>query len=307
MDLVHLCDARPLLLSTAPFLITVHDVTFFDHPDWMPRHVALYKRAMLRVAVLSRPRAIVCDSQHTRDRLLALLPAAKRVRIKVVYLGVDPPPLDAMWQPMRSDPYFLTLSTIEPRKNHLTLLAAFRELRQSGFPLRWKIAGSAGHMAVPILEALRAEDGVDVMDFVSHDERNRLLREATFFALPSLEEGFGFPVLEAMARGVPAVCSLGSALDEVAGDDALRVRATDQEGWVGALKALGTDTTVQQDLSGRGRRRAQGFSWEATAQQLVKLYDDIRDDVRRPVRRGLALKMGAAQKAPADDHAYSDR
>jgi len=278
-DLVHLCDARPLLLSAAPFLITVHDVTFVDHPDWMPRHVAFYKRAMLRVAILRRPRAIVCDSQHTRERLLAFLPAARRLKIEVIYLGVDPPHGTSLWQPAQDDPYFLTLSTIEPRKNHLTLLAAFRYLRRSGFPLRWKIAGSAGHLAAPIVAALRAQDGVDVMDYVSDDDRGRLLGGATFFALPSLEEGFGFPVLEAMIRGVPTVCSTGSALDEVAGEAGLRVHPTDRKGWVEAISALGDDAALRQELSDKGRRRAQRFSWAATAQQLVTLYDDIRHEV----------------------------
>ncbi len=282
---MHLCDARPLLLSAAPFLITVHDVTFVDHPDWMPRHVALYKNAMLRTAVLRRPRAIVCDSHHTRRRLLEVLPAAKRARIEVVHLGVDVPHDGALWQAEREAPYFLTLSTIEPRKNHLTLLAAYRHLRRQGFPLRWKIAGTAGHLAAPIVAALRAEDDVDVMGYVSDEERSRLLRGATFFALPSLEEGFGFPVLEAMARGIPTVCSKGSALDEVAGEDSLRVDPTDREAWVDALSALGHDPALREELSDKGRRRAQGFSWDATAKQLVTLYDEIRHEVdaaRRP-------------------------
>jgi glycosyltransferase involved in cell wall biosynthesis len=279
-DLVHLCDARPLLLSHAPFLITVHDVTFAEHPDWMPRHAALYKSAMLRTAVLRRPRAIVCDSQHTRERLLICLPMARRIRIEVVYLGVDPPPESATWQPEQTEPYFLTLSTVEPRKNHMTLLAAFRYLRRSGFPLRWKIAGSAGHLSAPIVAALRAEEGVDVMNYVSHDERERLLAGATFFALPSLEEGFGFPVVEAMIRGVPTACSTGSALDEVAGDDAVRVSATDRKGWVEALSALSSNVSLRQRLSTSGRLRAQRFSWQSTAQQLVSLYDDIRREMR---------------------------
>ena len=278
-DLVHLCDARPLLLSHAPFLITVHDVTFAEHPDWMPRHAALYKSAMLRAAVLRRPRAIVCDSHHTRERLLACLPMARRVRIDVVHLGVDPPPPSVTWQPQQAEPYFLTLSTIVPRKNHMTLLSAFRYLRRAGFPLRWKVAGSAGHLSAPIVAALRAQEGIDVMGYVSQEDRESLLAGATFFALPSHEEGFGFPVLEAMVRGVPTACSSGSALDEVAGDDALRVIPTDRKGWVEALSVLSSDAALRQKLSAAGRLRAQRFNWQSTAQQLVTLYDDLRGDV----------------------------
>jgi glycosyltransferase involved in cell wall biosynthesis len=276
-DLVHLCDARPLLFSTTPFVITVHDVTFCEHPEWMPDGVARYKRAMLQAALLRRPRAVICNSWHTRERLLAHARLATRLNVVVTHFGVEAPPAAAEWKAEEAEPYFLTLSTIEPRKNHVTVLEAYRRLRRSGFQLRWKIAGSAGHLSEPISSALRAQDGVDVLEYVSRDERDRLLAGATFFVLPSLEEGFGLPVLEALARGVPTACSTGSALDEVAGDDAVRVPATDVMAWCDALMTLADDAGLRRRLSERGLVAASGFSWESTARRVVELYEELRD------------------------------
>jgi glycosyltransferase involved in cell wall biosynthesis len=275
-DLVHLCDARPLLLSPRPFVTTVHDVTFFDHPEWMPRRVARYKQAMLRAAMLRRPRTVICDSSHTRDRLLARVPSARQLNVAVVHLGVEQVAAEKQWDPAQSNPYFLTLSTIEPRKNHLTLLKAYRELRSAGYGLRWKVAGAPGHLSAPVLAALRAQDGVDVLGFVDAEERERLLRRACFFILPSLEEGFGLPVLDAFARGIPVACSRGSALDEVAGDDAVRVSATDVDGWSNALRTLADDDSLRKDLSQKGTHRSRRFSWTSSAQHVAELYDELR-------------------------------
>jgi glycosyltransferase involved in cell wall biosynthesis len=284
-DLVHLCDARPLLLSRVPFIITVHDVTFIDHPEWMPPKAARYKQAMLRAALLRRPQAILCDSHHTRQRLLECEPLARRMKVDVVHLGVDAPPPNALWRPVEPEPYFLTVSTIEPRKNHMTLLRAYAQLRRSGLSLRWKVAGSPGHLSGPILAALREQDGVDVLDYVTPVRRDQLLGGATFVALPSLEEGFGFPVLEAMARGVPTSCSTGSALDEVAGDAAVRVGPNDVAGWVDALTRLAEGEALRRELSARGHARAEQFSWAATARNVVDLYDELRGSVETPPLR----------------------
>lgn len=299
-DLVHVCDARPLLFSRAPFIITVHDVTFIDHPEWMPKNVALYKSAMLRAALLRGPRAIVCDSHHTRRRLLSNVPATRYMKVDVIHLGVEAPS-DGTWGPEDSEPYFLTVSTIEPRKNHLTLLSAYQRVRQAGYPLRWKVVGSAGHLAEPIVQALKGQEGVDVLGHVTAAERDRLLAGATFFALPSFEEGFGFPVLEAMVRGVPAACSTGSSLDEVAAESAFRVSADDSEAWSVALQTLAEDSQLRQDLSELGRSRATSFTWDATAGRVVRLYDELREP---QARRSLVARQRhtGGQPSPYPGH-----
>jgi glycosyltransferase involved in cell wall biosynthesis len=276
-DLVHLMDSRPLVLSGTPFLLTVHDVSYLDHPEWFPPTSARYKRAMLRRALAKGPAAIVCDSEHSRRRLLEHCPEAAASRPRVIYPGIAPPskpPWGAQAvQGKRS--YFLTVAVVEPRKNHLMLLEAFRHARAQGLDLDWKIVGEPGHLSEPILEALQRADGVQVHGRVSPADLEALYAGAQFMASPSLAEGFGFPPLEAMARGVPVICSRGSALDETAGEAAMQVDSRDVDGWRDALLTLAGSEGERERLREAGLARVVRFDWGATAEQLIQLYRDV--------------------------------
>jgi glycosyltransferase involved in cell wall biosynthesis len=232
---------------------------------------------MLRAVVARRPAAVVCDSSFTRERLLHHHPAlARRAIVEVVHPGLDAPPAEAPAAPADAEPYFVTVSTIEPRKNHLGLLAAFRAARASGLPLRWKVAGLAGHRSEPILAALRAADGVDVLGWVSPERLEALWAGARFAAVPSFVEGFGFPPLEAMARGVPVVYATGSAMDETLGDAALGVPPTHVVAWADALRTLDEDTATRQELIQRGRARVTRFTWTGAAESIGSLHRSVR-------------------------------
>jgi glycosyltransferase involved in cell wall biosynthesis len=174
--------------------------------------------------------------------------------------------------PESEQPYFLTVSMIEPRKNHILLLNAFRRARRRGFGLRWKVAGGAGYRSRPVVAALRSEPGVDFLGRVSDAERDRLYGGALFCAFPSHAEGFGFPPLEAMTFGRPVVCSTGGALDETVGDAGLRLRSDDVDGWTEALCVLESDDAKRAELAGAGRARAARFAWADTAAQYVDCY-----------------------------------
>jgi glycosyltransferase involved in cell wall biosynthesis len=273
VDLVHLCDARPLLASRTPFLITVHDVTHLDAPAWYSRSAVRYKRAMLAASLAKHPAAIVCVSGYTRDRLLAHYPRLAPGVVRVIHPGLEAP-AEAVGRPGDA-PYFLTVSTIEARKNHLTLLEAFRRARARGLAASWKVVGAPRHGAEPIMAALRAEPGVEVLGRVRDRELERLYRGALFTATPSHIEGFGFPPLEGMLRGVPAVCSEGSAFDETVGDAARRVAATDVEGWTAALLELAADAGARAHLARVGAERARRFTWEAAAEAFSRCYHEI--------------------------------
>jgi glycosyltransferase involved in cell wall biosynthesis len=275
-DLVHLVDHRPVLASRTPFVITLHDMGFLDHPDWYPRRIALYKRAMLRAALTARPAAIVTVSEWCMERLRALVPRLPaRTVLRVIPPGLELPEHVPSAAPA-SEPYLLTVSAIEQRKNHLGLLAAFARARADGLPLRWKVVGRPIYGGEPILERLRAADGVDVLGSVPQDELDRLFAGATAVATPSWEEGFGYPPLEAMARGVPALCSTGSALDETAGDAALRVPPGDVDGWAQALLRIQEDAALRAELVARGRERLRRFSPAASARGHVELFHELR-------------------------------
>jgi glycosyltransferase involved in cell wall biosynthesis len=274
-DLIHLSDHRPVLGSRTPFVMTVHDVSFADHPDWYPRRIHLYKTAMLRAALAKRPAAVVTVSEWSMERLceVARLPAGT-VR-RVISPGVEPlerPPSPAE---APGEPYFLTVSAIEPRKNHLGLLDAFTRARAEGLRLRWKVVGRPLYRGEEIAERLRAAPGVDLLGSLSQDELERAFAAAEFVATPSWEEGFGYPPLEAMLRGVPALCSTGSALDESVGDAALRVDPADADAWAHALLRMQDDGELRAALMSRARERLTRFAPAATARAHVELFHEL--------------------------------
>lgn len=270
---MHLCDSRPVLASRCPFVLTVHDVTYLDEPGWYAPGAATYKRLMLAAAIAKRPAAIVCDSGYTRGRLLAHHPRVARLDVRVVAPGIVAPPLDrSQRSPELSEPYFLTVSTIEPRKNHLGLLRAFRLARARGLRLRWKVAGARGHRSGPIRAALEAEEGVDVLGWVTPAALEELFAGALFLALASHVEGFGMTPLEAMARDVPTICSAGSGLDETVGDAALRVGSDDIEAWCRGLLDLQDNSGERARLVAAGRGRVGRFDWGRAANEILKIH-----------------------------------
>jgi glycosyltransferase involved in cell wall biosynthesis len=269
-DLVHLTDYRPLVASRVPFVITIHDLTFLDRPEWYPLAVALYKRAMFRAALAKGPAAVVCVSAHSRARFAAWAPRYPAERVRVIHPGLALPPPRTDVE--AADRFLLTVGAIEPRRNHLTLLDAFQRARARGLRLRWIVVGRTHYQGGPILERLRAAPGVDVRGWVSDAELERLYRGARLVALPSHHEGFGFVPLEAMARGVPTAVATGSALDETAGDAALRVDPADPAAWADALERLDGDHALRAELVERGRARAAGFTWERAAAAHVDLF-----------------------------------
>jgi glycosyltransferase involved in cell wall biosynthesis len=270
-DLMHLCDHRPLLLSGQRFLLTVHDVFFLDHPEWFPAATVRYRTAMLSAAIRKQPAAVVCVSHYTRERLLAHYPQAEGSHVVVIHPGIEPADSPEDTEP-ESGPYFLTVAMIEPRKNHLGLLQAFKLARKNGLELRWKVVGAVGQCADEIVAALRAESAVDLLGHVPDDELDRLYRGALFHALPSHAEGFGFPPLEAMARGTPTVCSAGSALDETVGDAALRVSLDDRKRWAEVLQMLASDGEERRRLRELGLRRAAFFRLDEAARAYIGAY-----------------------------------
>jgi glycosyltransferase involved in cell wall biosynthesis len=172
-------------------------------------------------------------------------------------------------------PYLLSVSTIQPRKNYTRLIEAFAKLISDfGFrisDLHLVICGSRGWMFDDVFqtaERLGLRDRVLFPDFVSDDDLPALYAGATLFVYPSLYEGFGLPVAEAMACGAPVVSSNASSLPEVAGDAALYFDPRDVDAMTDALRRALADDALRADLRARGFAQAKKFSWEKAAAEL---------------------------------------
>jgi glycosyltransferase involved in cell wall biosynthesis len=147
-------------------------------------------------------------------------------------------------------------------------------------PPDWQLvlAGSLGYRAGEVLERIEVSPrrtDIRVPGYVAQSELERLYGEARIFAFPSLDEGFGMPVLDAMARGVPVVTSAGSALREVAGDSALLVEPADTTAIAAALNCLARDESLRSDLRNKGLLRAAGFTWTSAVDKTWAVYQEL--------------------------------
>ena len=173
----------------------------------------------------------------------------------------------------------LSVGALQIRKNVTRLIEAFEKLSDYKDPWRLVLAGApSGYQADRILDRIEkstCRDRIEVAGYVSHSELEFLYSRASIFALPSLDEGFGIPVLEAMAHGVPVVTSNQSALVEVAGDAALLVDPYDVEELRCALKRLIDDPELRANLSDLGRARAKYYTWERAVKATYSIYKEL--------------------------------
>jgi glycosyltransferase involved in cell wall biosynthesis len=271
------------LRAALPCVVTVHDLTFFDHPEWHERSKVVFFRRMIR-ASSRRATLLVCVSAYTADRLRALV--APRAPIAIVHHGVDhdrfsaagdeTADLAALARHGIEPPYIAFASTIEPRKNVPTLVRAFARIASARPDLRLVLAGSDGWGAREARDAITAS-GVATRvlrpGYLDAATISAFFRRAAVVAYPSLEEGFGLPALEGLACGAPVVTSLGSALAEVVGDAAVLVPPTDAGALADALARILDDSSLSQRLRSAGPARAAQFTWEACVDQHVGAYE----------------------------------
>jgi glycosyltransferase involved in cell wall biosynthesis len=175
-------------------------------------------------------------------------------------------------------PYALFVGTLEPRKNLVRLVRAYRRaIARAGLPHRLVLAGPLGWRPRALLREISLDGPGDIILTGKRkpDDLDALYRGADAFLYPSLYEGFGLPVLEAMGRGIPCVVSNVSSLPEVAGGAAIAVEPRSVAALAGAIERVLTDETESARLSAAGRARADQFSWEQTARMTVKVYESI--------------------------------
>jgi glycosyltransferase involved in cell wall biosynthesis len=262
-----------------PSAVVVYDLIAF-RPDARPqRRAARIERVTIRPA-LRRAARLICISQATERDLVELFPGAAGKTISVPLAADDRFSASHSEDALRTaarrhgvdDGFVLTTGTLEPRKNLVRLIRAHGRLPldlAQAFPLL--IVGPKGWEEESIMEAAAGrEDTVILAGYVPDHELAALYAGCTVFCYPSLYEGFGLPVLEAMAAGAAVVTSGVSSLPEVGGDAVLYVDPEDEAAIAGALERLLRSPTERADLSERGRRRATEFSWERTSRAVLR-------------------------------------
>lgn len=248
---------------------TIHDMTCRIMPELhTPGNVRADESFAERV--LKRADRLIAVSENTRAdaaRVLGLNPD----RIDVIYSGIPDVYFGAQPRPAER-PYVFFLGTIEPRKNIDTLLDAWQASRlRDDFDL--VIAGSSGWSSAGTLARLASKpSGVRYLGYVPEDELPGLTAGATAFIYPSLYEGFGFPVAQAMAAGVPVITSNTSCLPEIAGEGALLVDPRSPADLQSALERLLTSPSLQKKLGAAGVARAQRYRWENCARMSLEFF-----------------------------------
>jgi glycosyltransferase involved in cell wall biosynthesis len=254
-DLLHCPTYRGPLKSRTPLVVTVHDLAVLRHPETFNRWTRTYSPHVVP-RVLGAARRIIAVSDFTRTELVELL-GVPDDRIRVV-----PNAVEAEFTndgPAATGEYVLAVGTLEPRKNLQRLVEA---VRRTDVELR--VVGARGWGDVEV-----GGNGVRWLGEVSDDELARLYRGALCVAYPSLYEGFGIPVLEAMACGVPVVTSRGTAMEEVADGAAVLVDAHDPGEIAAGIERAAAE---RSELVARGLERARAFRWDAVADATVAVY-----------------------------------
>ncbi len=278
--LVHSPDFIPLTAGSWRTVSTVHDLDFVRHPDRLTPDAQRYY-GQLATAVHTAD-AIIAVSWATRNDLVSLL-GADAEAITVVHEAADPlfqPPaardmtIDAPSDTTLPRRYFLMVGTIEPRKNHDMLLDAYAAYRRAtDDPAALVVAGAEGWHVAATIARLKTEPGVVWRSEVSPTELLPLYHGATALLMPSWDEGFGLPVVEAMASGTPVVVSTAQALREIAGDAALVAAPDDERAWARAMTLLGSDPDRRAELRAKGYRQAAQFSWARAARETADVYE----------------------------------
>ncbi|MBS1847484.1 MAG: glycosyltransferase family 4 protein [Actinobacteria bacterium] len=275
VDVIHVTGLAMPPRST-PIVATLHDLAFVRHPDYFTRNgLRFFDAAMRRMR--RDADLVLCSSRATLED--ALDAGFDRDRLRVVPLGVDAPIVDA--ERIRAvrrrfdlhGRYVLHLGTAEPRKNAAALMRIESSLPDD---VTVVFAGGAGWGDIPGVTPDPARRRVNV-GFVSEVDKWGLLAGASVFCFPSFWEGFGLPVLEAMAVSTPVVTSSGTALAEVVGDAGLLVDPHDDAELATAVNRILADPGLAGDLSERGRERAGEFTWERTGRSTIAAYREASE------------------------------
>ena len=290
IDLFHSPDfVLPPVMGSIPTILTVHDLSFLHYPETVPDTLVNYLNRTVPWSV-ERAQAVLADSLSTKRDLQAMWSVPEE-KITVLYSGVNErfkPVTDAVTLAavrerlgLGGAPFVLAVGTVQPRKNYPFLIRAFRPVAER-FPHSLVIAGGRGWLSEEIpaeIERQGLAGRVFLAGFVDDADLPALYSAADILAFPSLYEGFGLPLLEAMACGTPVISSNASSLPEVArsgeSEAAILISPHDEAAWSDAMIRLLSDPELRGRLIAAGYEQVGRFSWAAAARQLSTLYRSL--------------------------------
>jgi glycosyltransferase involved in cell wall biosynthesis len=274
VEIVH-ATALAVPPRSAPLVVTIHDLAFLHQPSHFTRRGRSFFRRGLDIARRDAD-IVLCPSETTAQDCTRH--GFDQSRLRVVPMGIDrPEATENEIEEVRDRyrlrrPYVLWTGTIEPRKNLTRLIEAFVSLDHD---LDLALVGPAGWNEDMDRLIAGMRDRVRILGFVPERELAALYAGATVFCFPSLLEGFGFPVLEALAQGTPVVTSSGTSTEEIAGGAAVLIDPRDTDSIADGIRSVLDDESLARRLSEAGPGRAARFTWERTADELVKIYREV--------------------------------
>lgn len=282
-DVCHFTNSVAPLWAPCPTVITIHDMTLWLFPECHPRRRLLAMKPIIPLAARRAARIIAVSESTKRDIVRILgVPAEK---VDVIYEAAAPsyrvvsqgPELDSIRLTHRlPDRFILHVGTVEPRKNLIRLIEAFGRLWKAGMRSHQLVLvgqmGWKNEDLLSALEQLEIRDAVRFLDYVPTESLIGIYNLADVLVLPSLYEGFGLAMLEAMACGTPVLTSNRGSLSEIAGDAAEFIEPTEIDSIADGLKQLLAKGDRREELRKRGLLRAAHFNWETTADQTLRVY-----------------------------------
>ncbi|HUJ50468.1 MAG TPA: glycosyltransferase family 1 protein [Bryobacteraceae bacterium] len=298
-DLLHVQYTAPVFCST-PIVVSVHDVSFLEHPEYFTPFRALQLRCTVRRTVKAAARVLTVTEFSKRSILAAYALPEEKVTVLANGVSGDFRPIarEVAQRALRASrgieaPFILTVGDLQPRKNHLGLIRAFEQLitAHPQLPHHLVVVGKATWHSPAILAAARKSSvgsRIHFTGFVSDEELRQLYGACELFVYPSFYEGFGLPILEAMASGRAVACSSTSGMPEVADSAALLFDPHSVADMVLAMRDLLLNPELRMRMERLGTQRATMFSWDRTAARTLDVYYEVAGNSNRapaPVKK----------------------
>lgn len=276
----------PKNLQNSRLVYTLYDLHFLENPEWTTEtNRCLCFDGLFNASIYAD--MIIAISRFSKKHFLEFFPYYPEERIEVVHLGSrfplnnrkGGPPWGNLPEKLARDRFWLAVGTLEPRKNLRRLLKAFANVKQQrGLQFTLAIAGGTGWLEEGLTDYIRdldIEENISLLGYVTDTQLDWLYRNCFAFIYPSLFEGFGLPVLEAMSSGAAVITSNTSSIPEITGSAAMTISPADVAEIENAIATLATDLELRKRLKVEAGRQAKNFSWEKTARKVLELYDTV--------------------------------